>query len=148
MRLLHGTTSEAAAAILEGGFRLDAERRSDPGDFGWGVYLTGWGPVARASGRAVVVAEVELERPKTFGSKAAAYEWLRRLHDGALPTVQGSERDRVAASKQLRRRMLERGVDGIVIRDAKMDPEGRPVEVVVYRLDRIRTVLETRERAG
>lgn len=49
-KFFHGTTN--AERILKEGFDMDADRASDPGDFGWGIYLTpnrerarGHGPV-------------------------------------------------------------------------------------------------------
>ena len=37
----HGTSREQAAAMRIDGIDMSAPRKRDPGDFGWGFYLTG-----------------------------------------------------------------------------------------------------------
>ena len=38
-RYYHGTHPDFIAPIISGGFDINARRRSDTGDFGWGVYV-------------------------------------------------------------------------------------------------------------
>ena len=49
----HGTPSYKK--ILASGFDIDAPRKHDPGDFGWGIYVVGNLPRAKAYGKVLGV---------------------------------------------------------------------------------------------
>ncbi|MAG24176.1 hypothetical protein CMI47_01225 [Candidatus Pacearchaeota archaeon] len=55
----HGTTKKAAEEILAHGFSHAIERRRDPGDFGWGTYLTQMRERAENLGEAVLEVHVD-----------------------------------------------------------------------------------------
>lgn len=62
MILYHGTSKEKAASIMRSQFDFDARRSSDPGDFGWGVYLTAYKPRAKAYGEVVLEVVIDDSR--------------------------------------------------------------------------------------
>jgi hypothetical protein len=114
--------------ILSDGFDFGAVRRSDPGDFGWGLYLTRSLARARAIGSDVLIVMVDISRfariPNPYflsGTKEMVphTEAERLFHrsafrNGEMITVMGNEADRVAASKDLAEVFVRRGWGGIV----------------------------------
>ena len=148
MRLYHGTTFEGMKAIIERGFKLEAERRSDPGDFGWGIYLTGHLSRAKAiGGKYVLEVEVELKNPLVFKSISEAYKFADEMALKLGITIHGKgntpeERfqDRVKNSKKWREYFLRQGYDGIIIYDPDPLWKGAPYEVVVFDLSAIKSV--------
>ena len=60
-RFYHGTSKERAAEILERGVDLNAPRSHDPGDFGWGLYLTQNLVRAQQYGSVILEVDVDLE---------------------------------------------------------------------------------------
>ena len=81
--LYHGTSRERAASILAGGVDLEAPRTRDPGDFGWGFYLTASISRARACGEVVLEVVVDTS---TFAYLPYPY-FLKR---GSLTPVEPS----------------------------------------------------------
>lgn len=133
MRVFHGTTPQAAAAILRDGFRLDAADRRDPGDLGEAVYLTTSRARAEACGRAVLEVTLELKRPLKL-SHAAAYALV--IDELGFDTIHGygSRARRVKDAQEARRHFLEEGHDALL---AERDGE---TEVAVYDLGAIKIV--------
>jgi hypothetical protein len=123
----HGTTPANAAKIRAEGFDVDAPRRSDPGDFGWGIYLTDRPSRARSYGREVLAVTIDESRfarlpnpyflkgleqvePRTAAEKlfySAAFD-----DEGHMLTV--SSPDRVGAAKAVTRAFLAKGYAGII----------------------------------
>ena len=60
--MYHGTSEASAQSILDQGIDIDAERRRDPGDFGWGFYLTGDRERAARMGRVVLSVTINVAR--------------------------------------------------------------------------------------
>lgn len=130
LTLLHATSRESARAILASGFDPRAPRRSDPGDFGWGLYLTANESVARAAGPVVLRVEVVLEAPKRLQSEEFAWAWLReRAWPQCGSTVTGSALERDVAARSLRRWMLHAGTDAVIVDSERWGPAR---EVVVF----------------
>ena len=143
----HGTGSAEAARILAGGFDLEAPRRSDPGDFGWGAYLTDQSSRARAYGEQVLRVEVGLRR---FARIANPYflDGLREVEpatpeerlfhgtafrDGAMVSVKADPGERAAVARRIGEAFKEAGYDGILA-----GPDGRGQrEAVVFNLGSI-----------
>lgn len=121
----HGTPT--AEAILTEGVRMDIERRADPGDFGWGFYLTL--DLSRASNFGdvlqVVVDDSELARIDNpyFLHRLETVEPVtpeEKLFfgivfgpDREMMNVRGPWDQRVRVSKQVREAFLEAGWKGI-----------------------------------
>lgn len=61
-RFYHGTSLDAAGAIVHEGFRLDVPQAHDVGDFGQGIYLTRAQVRAKTYGHTVLVVEVDATR--------------------------------------------------------------------------------------
>ncbi len=126
MIFYHGTSH--LDEILTKGFDIDAPRRSDPGDFGWGTYLTKSRPRARAYGKVLQVhvdptklAHIqdpyflhagERTRPVTDLEKLF-YELAFPDGPSSMKTVQGPTDARVACAKIIREEFLSRGYSGI-----------------------------------
>lgn len=145
MRLYHSTYRDRADRILAYGFKVDAPRTSDPGDFGRACYFTahrgraaGWCPV-------LLSAEVTLDNPVEFEHSRAAYAWLDEIVDMiGWHTVRGSRWTRDLAAVALRQELMRRGHDGIVIHDPR---GGECFEVAVFDESKISGVREeSRER--
>lgn len=134
----HGTSEENAESIERDGFDLNALRRSDPGDLGWGIYLTNSIHRARAYGSAVLEVVInegnfaklpnpyflkgmEETKPETDEEKLF-YE--NAFEDGKMLTIHG---DRVAAAKNISRAFILNGYDGIIGRLGSGQ-----IEVVVF----------------
>jgi len=142
MKLLHGTTSELAERILEEGFDLDAPRRSDPGDFGWGAYLTDEASRARSYGTKVLSVEVDVTRFARikspyfldgFKEVEPTTSEEKLFHgvafcDGSMMSVTADHEERVAIAQRIRETFLAAGYGGIV---AGPDKQGQ-CEVVVF----------------
>jgi len=114
--------------ILDQGINIDAPKHSDPGDFGWGIYLTGKLLRARVYGR---VFEVEIDTSRmAYISNPYFLEGLRRVipitpeeklfyslaydEAGEMLTIQGSKEDRIATARHIQRGFLEAGYTGII----------------------------------
>jgi hypothetical protein len=127
----HGTPSYQK--ILDSGFDIEAERRHDPGDFGWGIYVVANLPRAKTYGNVLGVVfdasdcayisnpyfikgfdkvEPETEVEKLFTSIAMDDDWN-------MLTIRGSLKDRIRVCKEIRRVFLERGYTGIISDYAK-----------------------------
>jgi hypothetical protein len=138
--LYHGTSSACADRILDEGFDADAKRRNDPGDFGWGVYLTDSPFRARAYGEAVLEVEIDEDRfarlPNPYfldGLEEVEPEtWAEKLFHSvafrgdAMVTVKGP--NRIEACKEVTRNFTLRGFAGII---TGPDRDGN-FEVVVF----------------
>ena len=159
----HGTSDEAADEIMENGFTHEIVRRRDPGDFGWGVYVTQdreWAE-SLSGGGTVIELEVDtqdfahLPNPYfTRRSTAPALEPITPqeklffqivMEPGVftrMRTIHGMPKDRTgrarAASrqrvaKQVRDRFLKRGLAGIT---TDLDPS----EAVIFDLGSIKAM--------
>lgn len=142
----HGTSTGIASRILADGFDVHARRVSDPGDLGWGAYLTSSESRARSYGNAVLHVQIDttnfarLKNPyfldglKSVKPKTATE---RLFYDvafddkGDMLTVQG--RNRTAASKKVARTFMDHGYDGIIGGPFNMGD----IEVVVFDDDAI-----------
>ena len=123
----HGTTNEAADAILEHGFSQTIERRRDPGDFGWGTYLTQMLERAENLGEAVLEVKVDTS---SFGHIENPYflsgldtveprtEHERMYFDsvmgpqGLMKTVRGTLSSRTAAALEISSLFMDHGMGG------------------------------------
>lgn len=147
MILYHATTPEGLKQIPKEGFSLEAERVSDPGDFGWGIYFTGIHSRAKAHGGVnVLEADVLFDNPLKFWSVSSAYKWredlIRKYGDtihGVGNTAEEKYKSRVKSAKKWREELLGLGYDGIIIYDEKWGRE-KPYEVVVFKPENIRVV--------
>jgi hypothetical protein len=124
----HGTFPGAARDIIEYGFDFEAERSSDPGDFGWGVYFSDSFIRARAYGRAVLEVELDLTsfarlpNPyflRGFDSVAPTTDVERLFYTlafsgGEMLTVRGSRAEREETSRAIRESFLSLGFLGIL----------------------------------
>lgn len=157
MRLYHGTSYASAERILAEGVSFSVTRRSDPGDLGWGFYLTGSKERAKAYGPAVISLEIDtsslarVDNPY-FVDKGQPIDPVsdsERLFfrhafsdDGQrMLTVQGHESERVAAAKAVRKAFLEAGYQGIVSRY-------QGVEVVLFTSEPIGAIVRPIGRTG
>lgn len=144
MTLYHG--SSAWEKILEVGFDLEHPRRSDPGDFGWGLYLSANPARARSYGKVLKVSldpsrlayisnpyfldRFERVEPKTEEEKL----FYGLVFDGdIMKTVNLPSDLRVAAAKLVRQVFLEKGYTGI---RTSLDDE----ETVLFSLSAIQRV--------
>lgn len=153
MILYHGTTPEGMEKIPKEGFSLESARVSDPGDFGWGIYLTG--PYARAKaigGKNVLTVEVNLDNPLRFSTMSDAYKWREALIEKYGDTIHGigetfdeKLKNRFSSAKKWTEHLLKEGYDGIIIYDPKIatslnQETFTPYEVVVFKPEKIRVV--------
>jgi hypothetical protein len=146
----HGTDDDRATAILADGFDMEAPRRSDPGDLGWGIYLTDRISRARAHGSSVLNVDVDESR---FARIANPY-FLKGLQevmpetreerlfhgvafkDGQMLSVKGSKEDRIATARLIRDTFLAAGFDGIIAGPDQM----RQREVVVFNPEAVQSI--------
>lgn len=147
-RFFHGTRH--AESILEQGFDLGAQRRTDPGDLGWGIYLTDTPARARAHGEALAVVvddsrfariknpyfEENLKRVEPETDVEALFYDNAFDENGEMVTVRGEWEERVAASKAVRAAFLRAGYQGII---SGPDRRGQH-EVVVFDPDSIHSI--------
>lgn len=123
----HGTSAANAGRVISHGFDVDARTHSDPGDFGWGTYLTSEPARARQYGNTVLAVTVDtdnfarirnpyfLEGLKSIKPKGA----IERLFYGVafdkkgdMLTVTGDDRE--AVSRKVALAFLDAGYDGII----------------------------------
>jgi len=114
--------------ILDKGIDIDAPKHSDPGDFGWGIYLTGKLSRARVYGR---VFQIDIDaRNMAYVSNPYFLVGLKRVlpttpeeklfyslaYDsaGEMKTLHGSRESRIAAARAIQRGFLDAGYSGIV----------------------------------
>jgi len=128
---------------MKRGFDVEAPRNSDPGDFGWGIYLTDCLERARAYGDAVFEVDIDLSRfaaiPNPYFLKSVESGFVNtkpRTYDevlfyniafnenGRMRTVVGD--DRVDVAKEIRDSFLDHGYAGIV------GNSGKNREIVVF----------------
>lgn len=144
---LHGTSQ--ADTILAEGFDIEAPRRSDPGDLGWGIYLTDEPSRARAYGE---VLRVEIETIRFARIKSPYFlDGFKEIEpttdeeklfyglafkDGSMLSVTADSEDRVAVAKRIREGFLAAGFDGILAGPDR----NLQVEVVVFNPETIRKV--------
>jgi hypothetical protein len=121
----HGTT--AAEAILALGVDFDAVRVSDPGDMGWGFYLTGEESRAKAYGSQILKVTID---PEKFAYLPNPYflDGLKDIEpitdveklfhevafgvDGNMKTCSGYEKDKVA--RKICDTFIAAGFSGII----------------------------------
>ena len=147
MILYHGTTSEGMKKIPQEGFSLEAERTSDPGDFGWGVYLTGMPARAKAYGGINILrVEVDFDNPLKFSSVSEAYKWRELLVQKYGDTIHGigntweeKAKSRAEIAKRWREELLRQGYDGIIIYDKRWT-NGEPYEAVAFKPENIHVI--------
>lgn len=114
--------------ILDKGIDIDAPKHSDPGDFGWGIYLTARLARVKSYGR---VFEVEIDTSRmAYISNPYFLDGLRRLEpitteeqlfyslaygsDGEMWTVQGTKEERILAARRVQCGFLGAGYAGII----------------------------------
>lgn len=117
--------------ILENGIDFDAPRRSDPGDFGWGFYLTKRYSRAKVNGRVLqfVIDTTQLAyianpyeakkdtlEERLFENLAFMYhDWDGDPYPGGIMlTLQGGIEKRIQTAKKIRKEFLSRGYQGIL----------------------------------
>ena len=153
----HGTGDSQATTILAEGFDIEAPRRSDPGDLGWGIYLTDSASRARAHGYQVLSVEVDTARYaritnpyflKGFEEVEPETPEERLFHGVAfeggqmLSVVADSLEKRVAVARRIREVFLAAGFAGIIAGPDRMEQ----CEVVVFNPEAITGVtLNNRE---
>jgi len=151
----HGTSQEKAEAILRKGVDMEHKRTRDPGDVGWGFYLTT--DLERARNCGPVVLEVVIN-VKTFARIPNPY-FLAGLNsvkpttpdehlfhgivmdEWKMRTVNGRWDDRVTAAKEVRDTFMAAGHLGIMT-----SHDGN--ETVVFDLAAIQSVVVTAVRGN
>ncbi len=122
----HGTPSWNR--ILNLGFDMEAPRRSDPGDFGWGIYLTQSKSRAKAYGTVLKVA-VDVSRFALIPNPYFLKGWERvppvsaeerlfheTVFNGDQMATVNLQRDaRIEAAKKVRQVFMGHGYQGIRI---------------------------------
>lgn len=119
----HGTSKWAT--IRREGFQLEAPRRSDPGDFGWGIYLTKDAARARSYGEVICVVldtgrlarianpyfikGLEPQKPQT---PLEELYYSIAFANGEMQTIHSA--DRAQAAKNIRTQMMAAGYTGIM----------------------------------
>ena len=141
MLLYHGTSPIRLEKILEEGFSLEAERVSDPGDFGWAVYLTGSLSRAKAAGwKNVLQVEVNLKNPLVFKTEKGAYSWfLRNMHSKYGNSIIGPMDKRIESAKKYREVLMKEGYDSVVVELDGYSKEA-PWEVAIFDLTCIKNI--------
>lgn len=119
----HGTTLDAALSMMKVGVDLYHPRKSDPGDFGLGFYLTGDIVRARAYGKAILIAALDMSEyayiPSPYepdDSKAGKlFRELAFAEDGNMRTCYSgfSKEQRQQISVEIRDKFLSWGWKGI-----------------------------------
>lgn len=145
--LLHGTNYPEK--ILQEGFSMEAARRSDPGDFGWGIYLTNQKARAASYGTILQV-HVDTSKmafiknpyflnpdgslaPRATQEEKLFYEQVFPHGEDWMNTVLARGDERVANCKRVRELFMGHGYTGI--KTAWMDQE-----TVVFDLNVIQEV--------
>lgn len=125
----HGTRAETAKLILSKGVDTEAPKTSDPGDFGWGFYLTKRWARAKAYGEVVLSVGIDpgglayianpyffkgfkVTKPKTM--EEHLFHQIAFAPDGSMKTVTGDRRERVKVSRAIREAFLSAGYLGIL----------------------------------
>jgi len=132
--LYHGTSRERATLILAAGVDLEASKTRDPGDFGWGFYLTACLSRARVCGEMVLEVAVDTSTfaylPHPYFLKRGSFtpvepttEVERLFHDTVftlvdnqwwrMGTVNGTAEERKRAARKVREVFLAHGHAGI-----------------------------------
>jgi len=128
----HGTSRERAKSILAQGVDIEASRKRDPGDFGWGFYLTCDLIRAQNCGEVVLVVEIDTS---TFAYLPSPYfldglthiepttEVEHLFHDTVftliddewweMGTVNGTAEERQRTARKVRATFLSQGHGGI-----------------------------------
>lgn len=127
----HATSMSNASMILREGFRLDVERRSDPGDLGQAIYLMTSMARAKTVGDAILTVELELRSPLELTDKAAYALVIDVL---GFDTIHGKSHPggRHEAAEKAREHFLADGHDALVSRRGAED-----LEIAVYDLKAI-----------
>lgn len=124
----HGTSEERAESILREGVDMDYKRTRDPGDVGWGFYLTTDFERAENCGYVVLEVTVNVESfariPNPYflnglSSVEPSTDDERLFHGlvfdgGFMRTVNGKWSDRVEAAKEVRDVFRQAGHSGIM----------------------------------
>lgn len=156
LMLYHGTSPEAARRILRHGFDPEAARSHDPGDFGWGTYLTSIPARARGFGvGALLRVEVDpsklafipspyfLEQGRPVSPRTPVerllYDTAFESETGRMRTVQGRIGERISVARAVRDAFLVAGWHGI--RSGHSDDE-----TVIFDNEAIRRVTSVRGR--
>jgi hypothetical protein len=146
----HGTSLGKALAILAEGVDMEATRRRDPGDIGWGFYLSTIRGRANVHGEVTLACEIETDDfaylPHPYFAQgldelAPATAEERLFHglafDGReMLTVRGDQRAEV--SRLIRDTFLARGYHGI-----RTDHHG---EIVVFNPVAVRAIRVENDR--
>jgi hypothetical protein len=122
----HGSPS--ATIILDQGFNLHHQRRNDPGDFGWGIYVVKNISRARCYGTILgVMIDIEncayisnpyflnklsVMPPITFEEQL--FYNMAFGEDGRMLTIKGPKNERETVSKEIREVFLQKGYTGIL----------------------------------
>ena len=135
--VFHATDMARASLILREGFRLDAEHRSDPGDFGLAAYFTTSLERARAIGQVILTVDLELRSPIDLTDEDAYALVIDKL---GFDTIHGRGHPggRPEAARLAREHFLSQGNDALVSRREVCGE--RETEIAVYDLKAIRRV--------
>jgi len=121
--------TDNAQAILDNGFDIHAKRTRDPGDLGWGIYLTE--NLERAQELGPEILEVTLNihtlayLPYPYfvkdGEEVKPRTTLEKMYyrivfsaDRRMKTVQGPIEERTRVAKEIREAFMGYGIGGIV----------------------------------
>jgi hypothetical protein len=145
--IYHGTSVDAALAMIRDGIDLEHHNRRDPGDFGWGFYGCANIDRCKAHGRALLRVEAEgnfahisnpyflrgLDRVEPQTEVEKLFHSL--VFEGrVMLTVKGRERRRDVC-REVARQFMAAGYDGITT-----DYDGQ--EAVLFNLDAITSLKE------
>lgn len=121
--LYHGTSKEAAPAMLRDGIDINHPRKADPGDFGLGFYLTGLLVRAKACGRVILTVVIDDSEyayiPNPYEpDDSEAGRLFKSLafdeNDNMLTCASCfSKEKRFAVSRQIREEFIAHGYKGI-----------------------------------
>lgn len=148
LHLYHGTPSWEE--VLKSGFNTEADRLTDVGDFGWGIYLTSNRARAQCHGKVLRVSiqthnmafiknpyflkNGKATKPDPSNRYAQIFYDIAFAEDGKkMLTVGGTEAERIAVAERIRDTFVyDNSIHGIVTQHT--DDE---LEVVVFQSDQI-----------
>lgn len=161
MIYFHGTNEKSAKVIAKSGFDIDSPRQSDPGDLGWGIYLTT--DYNRAKSYGTVIFAVELSEKANLAEIINPY-FIKRFErllpqtaeellfyniafneKGNMRNVSQmtSTEEKIRISKQIRDTFLKASYDGIIAGPFNLRRDDK--EIVIFNSDIIELVYTTKK---
>ena len=129
MTWVHGTTTAIWEQIRNQGIDFDSKRRSDPGDFGWGFYVTTNQVRAQTYGEAQIEVGLDeskfavlphpyflngFEKVEPQTEEEKLFHSLAFSEEGKMLTLRGTKEERETVCKKIRDEFLKRGYLGII----------------------------------